>query len=80
MKKFFVAACMLGALASCTKEDAVVAPASKKEIIASSDWKISKIETEVNGATADVTDSFMEDCEKDNFDFLDKLTDSIVGQ
>ena len=68
MKNFFVAACIVVAFASCTKDDAAVAPASNKEIIASSDWKVSKIEAVVNGATADVTDSFMEECDKDNFE------------
>lgn len=69
MKKLFIAACMIGVLASCKKNETVTpAVVTKKDQIVANSWKISKVEIVVDGQTTDATSNLINDCNLDDFD------------
>ena len=71
MKKVLVALCCVATLASCKKEESVTI--AKTDALVAHSWKLSKVETVLNGIAVDVTASLItEACEKDDFETFAK--------
>jgi hypothetical protein len=71
MKKVLVALCCVATLASCKKDESVAI--AKADALVAHSWKLSKVESVINGIPVDVTSTMLtEACEKDDFETFAK--------